>query len=68
MTLTKFNQTRWGKGMFARYCGQRYLIVQVDLLEALIGLGDPELLDHEERYPNAEISWARCENVDLIDN
>lgn len=66
MTQAEFQKTRWGKGMRALYRGEIYLIVQVDFEEELIGLGDPELLDEEERYPHRETSWARRENVELV--
>jgi hypothetical protein len=64
MTQAEFSKTRWGKGMYALYRGEIWLIVQVDFIEELIGLcledGSNGLLD------TGEINWARRENVELV--
>jgi hypothetical protein len=65
MTLQQFDNTRWGKGMYAQYRGERMLIVQVDFEEALIGMIPEKRLPYYERGLE-NTSWARCENVDLM--
>jgi hypothetical protein len=66
MTQAEFSKTRWGKGMYALYRGEMYLIVQVDFEEELIGMIDPCILDEEETYEKGETCWARRENVELV--
>jgi hypothetical protein len=61
MTIEEFNNTRFRSGMKAKYRGGEYPIMTVDFLEALIGL-DLHLMGAEE----AEVSWVRCENIELI--
>lgn len=61
MTIQEFNQTEFTANMNAIYKNAEYQIASVDFEEKLIGLflkiegGDPE-----------EISWVRCENVELV--
>ena len=58
MTIDEFNKTRWGHGMKMKYNGEVYDIISCDFKEALIGFSygnDPE-----------NLSWARCENVELV--
>jgi hypothetical protein len=62
MTQAEFQKTRWGKGMRALYRGEIYLIAQVDFEEQLIGM----VSEQYESDPNEVMSWARCENVELM--
>jgi predicted Mrr-cat superfamily restriction endonuclease len=62
MTQAEFSKTRWGKGMRALYRGEIYLIAQVDFEEYLIGM----VTERYESNPYETMSWARCENVELV--
>jgi len=61
MTIDEFNKTRFGGGMWAKYKGEKYLVISVIFPEALFGL-----IPNEEDTPADEWMWARCENVELI--
>jgi hypothetical protein len=65
MTQAEFQKTRLGKGMKALYRGEVYLIVQVDFEEELIGMVPPNEISAYLRGLE-ETSWARCENVELM--
>jgi hypothetical protein len=69
MTQAEFQKTRWGSGMKALYRGEIWLIVQVDFEEELIGLlgeGDSLLVENLEANASELTTWARCENVELV--
>jgi hypothetical protein len=65
MTQAEFSKTRWGSGMKALYRGEIWLIVQVDFEEELVGMVPPDELSYYLRGLE-EASWARCENVELV--
>lgn len=59
MTLAEFNQQGWRPNMWAEYKGKVYAIASCDFEEQLVGLdGVIEYCD--------EITWVRCENINLI--
>ena len=60
MTIEEFNKTGFTGKMKMRYKNEVYDIVSVDFQEALFAYS----LD--DGYDN--LSWARCENVDLVGN
>jgi hypothetical protein len=62
MTLEEFSNTRFGFGMRAIYKGQVYLVKTVDFEESLLGL----LLPDNQEGDDWEVSWVRCENIELI--
>lgn len=65
MTQAEFSTTRWGSGMKALYRGEIWLIVQVDFEEELVGMVPPDELSSYLRGLE-ETSWARRENVELV--
>lgn len=56
MKLEEFEKQAWKSGMKAKYHGGEFDIATINFEESLVGLMD----DREE------ISWVRCENVELI--
>ena len=58
MTQDEFNGTKRTGGMIIVYGGQQYPVASVCFVEMLIGYAT-EFDD--------ELSWVRCENVELID-
>ena len=62
MTTEEFDATKWGANMKARYHSDDmvYMIASCDFEEKLVGL-----LGIVSNAPN-EVSWVRCEHVDLM--
>lgn len=58
MTIEEFNKTQWGANMKFAYRGANYEVCSVNFFEALIGY----CADHDD-----ELSWVRCENIELLD-
>jgi hypothetical protein len=62
MTREEFNNTRWGSGMKCYAAsGGEFDILAVNFPEALIGV-----VDDKDCFETDEISWYRCESVELI--
>lgn len=62
MTITQFDQTGFTGNMKCRYDGKTYCIASVDFQEKLIGIYEEiQGCDNPD-----EISWKRCENIELI--
>lgn len=66
MTKEEFLRTRFAKGMRVKYRESIYDVVSVDFEECLIGMdaGTQECGCCGEE--TVAVSWARCENCDLI--
>jgi hypothetical protein len=62
MKIEEFDNTEFGKGLKGLYKGQAYLIKSIDFEERLVGL----LLEDNEEGDDYELSWVRCENIELI--
>lgn len=56
MTIEEFNKTQWGANMKFSYKGQVYDVCSVNFGEALIGY----CTEFDD-----ELSWVRCENIEL---
>lgn len=68
MTITTFNETRWGAGMTVEYDGKERKVGSVDFREKLIGLQsleEPEINDDGEPE-DLPFDWVRCENCRLL--
>lgn len=68
MTITTFDETRWGAGMTVEYDGKERKVVSVDFREKLIGLQsleEPEINDDGEPE-DLPFDWVRCENCRLL--
>lgn len=62
MSIEQFNQTGFTGNMRCRFQGKTYCIASVDFEENLIGIYEEiQGCDNLD-----EISWKRCENIDLI--
>lgn len=64
MTIEEFNTTGFTGKMRCTYKGEEYLLASVDFEEKLIGI----LLPDNEFKDDHELSWVRCENIELITN
>ena len=64
MTIKQFEQQKFGAGMQCKYDGATWDIASVDFQESLIGIHPPS---KNEVDTDEEISWVRCENVELIE-
>ena len=63
MTIEEFNKTGFTGQMRCTYKGEEYLLASVDFEEQIIGILLPD--NQEDDY---ELTWVRCENVELKDN
>ena len=61
MTIDEFNKTSFGPGMKIKYDGVIRDVISADFTEFLFGF----IIDGGD-FNN--LSWARCENVELITN
>lgn len=61
MTQEQFDKQKWGVDMKCVYDERIRDIVSVDFEERLIGLRPETIFDKGD-----DISWVRCENVELI--
>lgn len=64
MTIQEFDKTGWTGKMKGIYKKEIFNIASVDFEEKLIGL----LLPCNELKDDFELTWVRCENVELIKN
>lgn len=64
MTIEEFNKTGFTGQMRCTYKGEEYLLASVDFEEQLIGI----LLPDNQEQDDYELTWVRCENVELKDN
>lgn len=60
MTITEFNNQSWGAFTTVIYKGRERRVISVDFAEGLVGI-DEEISGADED----EISWKRCENVEI---
>lgn len=59
MNIEQFKKTRFGPGMKIKYCGEIYDVISTDFQEYLFGF----IIDGGDMN---NLSWARCENVELV--
>lgn len=66
MTITTFDETRWGAGMTVEYDGKERKVGSVDFREKLIGLESLEEPDEDNPDEDIPFDWVRCENCRLL--
>lgn len=64
MTIEDFNTTGFTGKMRCIYKGKEYILASVDFEEKLVGI----LLPDNQYQDDFELSWVRCENIELITN
>ena len=61
MTREQLKQKDWSGEHFCLYQGKEYRIIQVDLVEDLVGLLLPDNFIEDD----FELTWVRCESVQI---
>jgi len=62
MTLDEFDNAKWTGGMKLEYKNEVYEVAAVSFEEKLVGFQEDFATGNEN-----DLSWARCENIKIIE-